>query len=102
MNTLENIPTDLFISLIIIMPGFFFVKIFSKKSRSGFEYSILSLFWGICLIILYYSILPKERFVSLIQNPLAGAIIFSILSIILALIIKFFINLFRKITGGTW
>lgn len=82
------------------MPGFFLVKVFSKKDRFGFKYSMLSLFWGICLLIFYYKVMPFDKFSLLIQNPLAGAIVFSVLSVILGLVIKMFIGFLKKITSG--
>ena len=98
----ENIPIDLFNLLIFIMPGFFFLKFFSNKKRSGFEYMILSLFWGIILVVLYYYILPTDKFMALIENPYAAGIAFSLFSVILALSIKIFIEFIRKISNGTW
>lgn len=102
MNISENMPIELFVLLIFTMPGFFLIKIFSKKSRSGFEHSILSLFSGILLMTLYYYILPNDKFNILIQNPIAGAIIFSIITILFATVVKIIMGFLRKITNGIW
>jgi hypothetical protein len=98
----ENFSLDLIIFLIFAMPGFLFLKMFGVKNRTNFEYTVLSLFWGILLVTLYYYIFPIERFNLFIQNPFAGAIIFSIFSILFALLIKGFIEFIRKASNGTW
>lgn len=101
MNIPENIPIDLINLLIFTMPGFFFVRAFSKKVRTDFEYLMLSMFWGILIMILFYNILPGTRFIPLLDNPYAGALIFSILSYMLGFLIKFAKNLSQRITNGT-
>ena len=93
----ENASIDLFTLLVFIMPGFFFLKFFSDKERSGFEYTMLSLFWGIILVVFYYYILPIDTFMTIIKNEYAIAVVFSIFSIILALLIRFFIEKIKEL-----
>jgi hypothetical protein len=101
MNIFENIPID-FNLLILIMPGFFFLKFFGIKKRSNFEYTILSLFWGILLMVFYYYVFPTERLVSLVQNPYAGAVVFSISAVLLAFLIRLFIEFIKRALNPRW
>lgn len=94
MNFIDNIPVDLFNLLIFTMPGFFFVRAFSNKQRSDFEYLMFSMFWGILLLVFFYHILPIEKFTPILQNPYSGAIALSMCGYVLGWAIKFFKSMF--------
>jgi hypothetical protein len=84
------------------MPGFFFVRTFSKTRKSDFEYLMFSMFWGILLMVLFYKILPVTKFTPLLNNPYAGAVIFSVLAYLLSITINLIKSFLRRITNGTW
>ena len=90
-----DLPIDLVHILVFMMPGFFFVRAFSIKEKSGFEYSMLSMFWGIVLIALFYEIFPIDGFLPLLENPYAGAVSFSILAWVLGHILGDITSRFR-------
>ena len=73
-----DIPIDITTLLIFVMPGFFLVRAISDKKRGDFEYLMLSMFWGIILMAIYYKIYPQDKMLVYLNNPYAGAIIFSI------------------------
>lgn len=98
MDINNNISIDLVNLLIFTMPGFFFVRAFSKKQKTDFEYLMLSMFWGILLLIVIYNILPTERFIPLFGNPYAGAIVFSILGYLLGIVINLVKRRIRHVT----
>lgn len=84
----DPLSIDLVTLLLFTMPGFFFVRAFSQKEKSDFEYLMLSMFWGILLIIFFYKILPAEKFGPLLANPHAGAVVFSVVAMALGLFLK--------------
>jgi hypothetical protein len=93
----DIIPIDPIIFLIFAMPGFFFLKVLGIKFNSQFDQMMLSLFWGGLLMVLYYRFIPIEKFNSFIENPYSGAIIFSLITIGMVFLIKFFISLIKDI-----
>jgi len=84
----ETVSVDLVNLLLFTMPGFFFLRGVSYKSNSDLTYFVYSMFWGILLMMLFYGLLPAERFIPLLENPYAGAVILSILSGLLGIVIR--------------
>lgn len=77
----EIFSVDLANVLLFTMPGFFFLRAMGYKTESDLTYFMYSMFWGILFMVFVYKlILPLERIVPLIDNPYAGAIIFSLLA----------------------
>lgn len=76
----QNISIDLVTLLLFTMPGFFLIWGFKPNKKSDFEYFIFSMFWGIIIMVLFYQIIPTTSLIPLLNNPLAGAIIFSLLA----------------------
>ncbi len=93
----DIIPIDPVIFLIFVIPGFFFLKTLGIKCNSQFDHFVLSFFWGVLLIVLYYKVIPIEKFNSIIENPYSGAIIFSLLTIFIVFLAKVLINLIKNI-----
>jgi uncharacterized YccA/Bax inhibitor family protein len=93
----DIISIDPVIFLIFVLPGFFFLKTIGIKCNSEFEHMILSFFWGVLLITLYYKFIPIEKFNSFIENPYLGAIIFSLLTIAIVFLLKLIVEFVRKI-----
>jgi H+/Cl- antiporter ClcA len=81
-------PFDIFHFFLFVIPGFITVWSFryftdSKKSRD-FEYLVLSIFWGLLMILLYelLSVVTKTQVTKLFQNPYAAAIVLSLLGLL--------------------
>jgi hypothetical protein len=94
---IDIIAIDPIIFLIFIVPGFFFLKMIGIRNRSDIEYMILSFFWGVLLIVLYYKFIPIEKFNLIIENPYSGAIIFSLLTIVIVFLAKILMGLIKNI-----
>ena len=81
MDVLDTI--NLIHVLIIVLPGFFLLKGYGYKPKSIFEHLMLSTFWGIFVFMLMevlhiYVLDAAKDLQDLIEQPYAGAIIFSI------------------------
>lgn len=74
---INNISIDLVTLLLFAMPGFFLILGFGVKQESDFKYLMLSMFWGILIVVVFSKIFPNQKFDSLLGNPYAGAVIFS-------------------------
>ena len=81
---------NLFTLLLFTMPGFFFLRGMGYKTDSDFIYLVYSMFWGILMMALLYNrIFPLEQLNPLLQDPYAGAIVFSIVAWLLGRLLKF-------------
>lgn len=88
----DLLTIDLANILLFTMPGFFFLRALGYKSNSDLAYFVYSMFWGILLMIFMYKlVLPINRLSELVDNPYAGAVILSIL----AMMIGFGLRLLR-------
>lgn len=77
----DLISLDLATLLLFTMPGFFFLRAMGYKTSSDLTYFMYSMFWGILLMVFVYRyLLSIEKLGQLIENPYAGAMIFSILA----------------------
>lgn len=77
----DLISLDLATLLLFTMPGFFFLRGMGYKSTSDLAYFMYSMFWGILLMVFVYRyLLSIERLAQLIENPYAGAVIFSMVA----------------------
>lgn len=77
----EFFISDLVNLLLFTMPGFFFLRALGYKTESDFAYFMYSMFWGVLLMVFAYNkFFSLEKMVPMIENPYAGAVIFSILA----------------------
>jgi hypothetical protein len=95
MNGTETLSIDLVTLLVFTMPGFFFVWAHGKRRATEYEYFMFSLFWGVFLYWLFYHWIPLGNYVAALQNPLAGALVFSIIAAILGGLVSKITRLFR-------
>lgn len=79
---METFPVEAFHLLIFTIPGFFIVwsfrKINGENKISDFEYLMFSIFWGVLLLAFFASNLSKEKFITILNNPYAASLTFSI------------------------
>lgn len=77
----DLISLDLATLLLFTMPGFFFLRAMGYKTSSDLTYFMYSMFWGIFLMVFVYKFLFSiEKLGPLVENPYAGAIIFSMVA----------------------
>lgn len=95
MNGTETLSIDLVTLLVFTMPGFFFVLPHRKKKDSDFEYFMFSMFWGVVLYWVFYHWIPLGNYVSALQDPLVGAMTFSIIAFVLGVVIEPLTRIFR-------
>jgi hypothetical protein len=77
----DLISLDLATLLLFTMPGFFFLRAMGYKTSSDLTYFMYSMFWGILLMVFIYRyLLSIEKLAQLVENPYAGAVIFSMLA----------------------
>ena len=85
----DLISLDLATLLLFTMPGFFFLRALGYKTSSDLTYFMYSMFWGILLMVFVYKLLFSiERLGPLIENPYAGAVIFSVVAGLVGLTIR--------------
>jgi hypothetical protein len=83
MSGTETLSLDLVTLLVFTMPGFFFVWAHGRRKATDYEYFMFSMFWGIILYWIFYRWIPLGVYIPILKDPLAGAIAFSFLALIL-------------------
>lgn len=80
---MDTFPIETFHLLIFTIPGFFIIwsyrKVRGGNAISDFEYLMFSLFWGLILLIVYASIVDQVTISTVLKNPYATAVSFSLL-----------------------
>jgi len=85
----ETIPFDIASLLLFTMPGFFLLWSVGYRAKSDFVFFMFSMFWGIVLMMIFiYKISFVKWMTPLLNNPYAGAVVFSILAYALGSVIK--------------
>ncbi len=85
----ETFSLDLANLLLFTMPGFIFLRASGYESKSDLAYFMYSMFWGIVLMLFYYNkILSLDKIAPLLNDPYAGAVIFSVLAGVVGLLLR--------------
>jgi len=95
MNGTETLAIDFVTLLVFTMPGFFFVWAYGKRRATEYEYFMFSMFWGVILYWVFYHWIPLGVFIPAVENPLAGAVAFSVLAFMLGSLLGRITHRFR-------